>query len=370
VKSTASFSNTWQFDGTAGKIISPVNSDGTELTIESMDQTRVIIHREDRAGTTAGRSAIYTGAIRASSIEGTRIEGTVQWDWPGHTGFPASGKWSATLQGPAAASAGAPVTPNNQSQQMLPPRLLECEGNGPCNSAWLIDGQSGKATWFLQKPVRAELTVIRSAPDDIMVRRIDVTDGNSAVYYGTRRGDVYSGTVVWSSPSHPGGSSGRWSASVPQTQCALSANLSSEDAMRIGRNALMFDLQQDAFNCYSTAAKAGNAIAQTAVGLIYYQGHNPGVQQNYPQALFWLRKAAQQGVYAAQKTVADMYMLGEGTPRDPELSRYFGDKAAEQKSDFERRQERQEDREERAADRRANVLTGFVMGAVFGAAFF
>jgi hypothetical protein len=363
VKAPVSFSNTWQFDGTSGKIIAPAGNDNSLLTIEGMDQTRVIIHREDRAGATAGRFAIYTG-----TIQGQHIEGTVKWDWLGHAGFPSSGTWSATLQNPTAAEVK--VAPNNQPQQTLPPRLLECEGNGPCNSAWLIDGQSGKATWFLQKPVRAELTVIRSLPDDLLIKRTDLTDGSSAVYYGTLRGNTYSGTVVWSSPGHPGDTTGHWSASVPQTQCALSADLTSEEAMRIGRNALMFDLQPDAFNCYIIAAKAGDAIAQTAVGLIYYQGHTPDVPQNYPQALFWLRKAAQQGVYAAQKTVADMYMLGEGTPRDPELSRYFSDKAAEQKRDFERRQERQEDREERAADRRANVLTGFVMGAVFGAAFF
>jgi hypothetical protein len=362
-KSTASFNNVWQFDGTTGRIITPAAGDGSELTIQTMDQTRVIILRKDRTGATAGRTAVYKGAFVGSGNGGSQVEGTVQWDWPDHAGFPFTGTWLAKIQGPAAAPSGG--GPGNPSRQMLPSRLLECEGNGPCNSAWQIDGTSGKATWFQQKPVRAELTVIRGAPDDLLIKRTDLTDGNSAVYYGTLRGDTYSGVVVWSSPGHPGSTTGHWSASVPQTQCAANADLSSEVAMRIGQNALMFNLQLDAFNCYIVAAKAGDAMAQTAVGFIYYQGHT-GIPQNYPQALFWLRKAAEQGVYAAQKTVADMYMLGEGTPRDAELSRYFGEKAAEQKRDFERRQER----EERAADRRANMLTGFVMGAVFGAVFF
>ena len=40
--------------------------------------------------------------------------------------------------------------------------------------------------------------------------------------------------------------------------------------------------------------------------------------QNYEQAQFWLQKAASQNVYAAEKTLADMYMLGQGTKRDPD----------------------------------------------------
>jgi TPR repeat protein len=61
-----------------------------------------------------------------------------------------------------------------------------------------------------------------------------------------------------------------------------------------------------------------------------------------------------------------MYMLGQGTPRDPELSRFYGDKAAEQKRDWEHQQERAD----RSAGRAASALTGFVMGAVFGALVF
>jgi hypothetical protein len=328
-----------------------------------MDQDRIVIHRIDRAGATAGRSGTYVG-----SVHGSRITGTVQWVWDGHPGYPASATWSAILQDQLAATAitGAPA------QTGLPIRLLECENNGPCNAAWTIDGSTGKATWFLKKPVRAELTVIRSTPDGILIRRTDLTDGNSAVYSGRLVGGSYSGAVVWSSPGHPGTYSGHWSASVPQTSCEPSSSLSSDDALRIGRTALMFNLQRDAFDCYVIAAKAGDAMAQTAVGLIYYQGTSKDVPQNYEQALFWLQKAASQNVYAAEKTLADMYMLGQGAKRDPELCRFYADKAAEQKRDMEREQDRQEraqarreEHEERAADRGARVLTGFVMAATF-----
>ena len=369
-QASAQHNSEWSFDGTTGTITSPANDSGAELTIQSMDQEKIVIHRVDRSGATSGRSATYTG-----SVHGSHIRGTVQWDWPGHSDSPTSGVWSAELEGePAAQALSSPAAPASTIGG-LPPRLLECEANGPCNAAWTIAGATGEGTWFLRTPVRATLTVIRSDSDGIVIRRTDLTDGNSAVYSGTRRGDTYSGAVIWSSPGHPGDSSGHWSASIPQTTC--DANLSSEDALRIGRNALMFNLRRPAFDCYLVAAKTGDATAQTAVGLIYYQGTNSEVPQNYEQALFWLQKAATHDVYAADKTLADMYMLGQGTKRDPELAQFYSNKAAELKHDMEREQDREERAEarreehaERAADRGAQVLTGFVMAATFGAFLF
>ena len=368
----AQYNFVWSFDGMAGTIISPANDTGAELTIETMDQDKIVIRRVDRSGAMAGRSATYTG-----TIHGSHISGTVRWEWLNHPGSATNGTWSAVLQDQPPASQAYAATAPGVSRAGLPARLLECEGNGPCNSAWVIEGSTGEATWFLRSPVRAKLTVIRSDPDDILIRRTDLNDGNSAVYSGTRHGDSISGAVVWSSPGHPGDSSGHWSASVPQTTCDARDGLSSEDALRIGRNALMFNLRRAAFDCYIVAAKTGDATAQTAVGLIYYQGNNAEVPQNYEQALFWLQKAASQDIYAAEKTLADMYMLGQGTKRDPQLSHFYADKAAEQKREMEREQDRQERAEarreehaERAADRGAQVLTGFVMAATFGAFLF
>ena len=360
----------WSFDGTTGKITTPADNSGTELTIQSMDQSKIVIHRVDQPGPTAGRSGTYTG-----SIHGSFITGTIQWQWPDHPNTSSSGTWTAELEDQrAAASSPAAAT---TSQAGLPTQLLECEGNGSCNAAWVISGPSGKATYYLQKPLHAELTIVRSDPNDILIKRTDLDDGNSAVYYGTLRDNTYSGAVVWSGPGHSGDASGHWSASIPQTTCDPHADLSSDDALQIGRNALMFNHRRDAFDCYLVAAKTGDATAQTAVGLIYYQGNNADVPQDYGQALYWLKKAAMQDVYAANKTLADMYTLGQGTPRDLELSKFYADKAAEQKRDKEREEDKQEraqaraeEHEERAADRRAQVLTGFVMAATFGAFLF
>ncbi len=355
----AHYPTTWNFEGKEGAASLPNGSGGSRLTIESFDGQTISIRRFDRSGATAGLSGLYTG-----TIEGNRITGTVKWSWIGHPDHASSGMWTAIV--PAAQAGSESENAAKTPWTGLPPLLLECEGTGPCNAAWQINGSEGTAVWFAQNPVRAKLAVIRSAEDDIYIRRTDTSDNNFAVYQGARHGNQISGTVIWSSPGHPGGSSGTWSASVPQTECEAQANLSERDALRIGQNALMFRREKDALGCYIVAANTGDPIAEMAVGMIYYHGRDTAVPQDYKQALYWLRKAADQGVYAAQKTVSDMYMLGQGTARDAELSRFYGEKAAEQKRDW----ERQQDRADRNAGRAASALTGFVMGAVFGALMF
>jgi hypothetical protein len=265
---------------------------------------------------------------------------------------------NAPLTGTAIAAATLPI--------VLPPRLIECEGNGLCNGAWTLEGSKGSAVWFTQSPTRAKLTVMQSDPGEILIRRTDLTDGNSAVYHGRLQGDTYSGAVIWSKPDHPGFASGHWTATVPEISCDPHSRMSSEDAKRIGQNALMFDHWRDAFDCYLEAADAGDVTAQTVVGFIFYNGRKGDVPQDYAQALVWLGKAADAGIYPAQVKVSDMYTLGQGTAKDPELAAFYGKKAAEQKRD----RERQEDRADRAADRAANEMTGFVMGAVFGSMWF
>lgn len=341
----------WTFDGTQGTATSPGSPETSIVTIETFSSDTLIVRRSYSSGLTAR----YTG-----KIDGTHISGNVEWFWPGHTDYPPGGIFTAALQDQPAAtttSIDAPATPISA----LPSQLLVCENNGVCNAAWLLNGSEGTAIWFARNPVRAKLTVVRSAPDDILIRRTDLTDGLTAVYAGRLRGDHYSGTIIYSSPGHPGDTTGTWTAVVPQTTCDTHSGIEAADALRIGQNALMFHRDLDALGCYTVAASDGDATAQVAVGLIYYQGR-PNVAQDYKQAFFWLKKAADQGVYAAQRTVAEMYLAGQGTPRDATLAGIYKARADEQKHDLERRQ----DLAEREADRRNQLLSSFVLGASFG----
>src|SRR5215471_4920631 len=270
------YASSWSFDGTAGVVTSPASESNVQLTIENMSQDKIVIRRVDPSG----RSATYSGTIHGNSVNGT-----VQWFSSAQPDALTSGKWSAVFQGvPAATTNSAEAA--GASSQGLPLRLIECEGNSPCNGAWSFDGLNGTATWFTQTPIHAKLIIVRSDPDEITIRRTDTSDGNSAVYHGVRKGDTYSGAVIWSSPDHPGGASGHWTASIPQTDCDADSHLSAADAKRIGQNALMFDLEHDAFGCYLVDAHAGDAMAQTAVGLIFYKGSTSEISQDYQQAFF------------------------------------------------------------------------------------
>jgi hypothetical protein len=349
---------TWTFDGTDGTVSGSDSQADMHLTIEKLDADSIEVRGAVQSGPRAGLTASYSGAIHGNSISGT-----VNWSWPGHPDYPAKGFFLALLPDQSNQTVSTPSTPATSANPPTPApsELLVCENNGPCNAAWTFKGDTGTGTWFSRNPTRAKLTILRLEADYIVIRRTDVTDGISANYAGSLRGDHYSGTIIWNGPARPGQQAGTWTATVPQTVCPEQAGLEAADAMLTGQYALMFKRNQDALSCYLVAASAGDSTAQAAVGLLYYQG-NGEVAQNYEKAFFWLHKAADQGVYAAQRTVAEMYTAGLGTRRDATLAGIYTARADEQKHDLEGRQ----DLEEKELDRRNQVLSNFVLGASFG----
>jgi hypothetical protein len=348
----------WLLNGTEGTATSPDNPAGSPITIEKFDSDSIVVRQVDQAGPTAGLTATYSGAVH-----GTRVSGTVEYSWAGHPDYPSHGTFAAILpdQLASATPTAAAAVPVPDS---LPTELLVCENHGACNAAWVLHGSEGTGTWFAQKPIRAALTVINSAPDNIRIHRADTSDGVAANYVGSLRGDHFAGTIIWSGGDYPGEKTGSWTATIPQTTCP-NQGLEPEEAMRIGQTALMFHHDRSALDCYVVAASAGDATAQTVVGLTYYQGR-PSVPQDYAQALVWLQKAADQGVYNAQKTVSEMYLAGQGTRPNPTMAQIYKARADEQKHDSERAQDRQFEAQQRAADRATQVLSSFVLGASFG----
>jgi hypothetical protein len=328
----ARFDITWTFDGAEGKVISPAARTGVRLTIEKLDGDSIVIRGVDQSGPSSGLTALYSGSIR-----GNHINGTVQWSWPGHADFPANGIFAGVLQDPSATPAVSAAQVSVPAPQPLS-ELLVCENGGFCNAAWIFQGSTGTGTWFAQKPVRSTLTILRSDPDYISIRRTDLSGAVSATYTGSLRGDRYEGTIVWSRGGPSGQATGRWTGIVPRTTCSGRTDLEAQDAMLLGQYALMFKRDRAALDCYTIAAKAGDSSAETAVGLFYYQGRG-AAPQDYKEAFFWLHQAADQGVYAAQRTVAEMYTAGQGTQRDLTLASIYTARADEQKHDLERKQD-------------------------------
>ena len=79
---------------------------------------------------------------------------------------------------------------------------------------------------------------------------------------------------------------------------------------------------------FRPAAEAGEAEAQTAMGILYQQGS--GVKQDYAEAARWYRMAADQGQGDAQVFLAFLYQDGRGVPKDMGLAARWYRAAADQ----------------------------------------
>lgn len=103
---------TWVFHGAEGTG-QWSNGAAATLVIQQFDPARIIIRREDPAGTSTGLTGVYVG-----KLSGDRIEGTVTWTWLGHWNRQIQGTWSASLHEPGsgapAPSAAAVVPPIGQ----------------------------------------------------------------------------------------------------------------------------------------------------------------------------------------------------------------------------------------------------------------
>ena len=65
---------------------------------------------------------------------------------------------------------------------------------------------------------------------------------------------------------------------------------------------------------FKTAAKVGDAVAQTYIGIMYE--HGQGVVQDYVEAVRWYKLAAAQGERHAQAYLGLMYHKGDGVAKD------------------------------------------------------
>ena len=78
---------------------------------------------------------------------------------------------------------------------------------------------------------------------------------------------------------------------------------------------------------FLTKAEQGDAESQNKLGVCYYGG-KVGVTKDPIQAVYWFRKAADQGYVAAQNNLGNYYRYGE--TEDPTQAVYWYRKAAEQ----------------------------------------
>lgn len=75
---------------------------------------------------------------------------------------------------------------------------------------------------------------------------------------------------------------------------------------------------KEALREWRPLAEQGDALAQQALGVLYYKGQ--GVPQNYAKAEKWFRKSAEQGITGAQYNLGLMYDDGLGSTQDNEAT--------------------------------------------------
>lgn len=83
---------------------------------------------------------------------------------------------------------------------------------------------------------------------------------------------------------------------------------------------------------YRSAAKQGNAPAESALGGLYYIGK--GAPKDYAKAFHWYKRAAEQGDKFGEFGLGHAYYRGEGVTRSYSKALYWYKKAAAQGSEL------------------------------------
>jgi hypothetical protein len=144
------------------------------LHVESWakDTNSIVVSRSDSTGAEEGLTGVYRGTVKNG-----RFEGTYETSWPGHWATK-SGNWFAT-----------PIT----VPKGLPDKMTYC-GPGSCGElTWKGDHYDavypGSPGWL------SIYTVVRFAPDDVLIERVE-TDPNGRVVKAVLRGTISQGARI------------------------------------------------------------------------------------------------------------------------------------------------------------------------------
>ncbi|HMS86537.1 MAG TPA: tetratricopeptide repeat protein [Nitrospira sp.] len=77
-------------------------------------------------------------------------------------------------------------------------------------------------------------------------------------------------------------------------------------------------------------AQGGDPKAQNQLGLHYSEGRE--LPQNYQEAKYWFKRAADQGHAGAQVNLGTLYALGQGAPFSDPMALFWFQKAADQRN--------------------------------------
>lgn len=114
---------------------------------------------------------------------------------------------------------------------------------------------------------------------------------------------------------------------VPTAQAADMAKLNAQQFMDFcGKG-------KEAINCWHKVAEQGNEVAQTLLCMGYAKGiaSNPRLDPNFDQAAIWCNKTAQHGHPVGEFWLGILYRDGKGVKKDNAQAIFWLRKAAQQK---------------------------------------
>ena len=100
----------------------------------------------------------------------------------------------------------------------------------------------------------------------------------------------------------------------PSPTTMTSGGVTIEQARENGNKANQKRKYGDAMRWYKMAADAGDPVAETAVGDLYFNGR--GVRTDFGEAMNWYRRAAAKGNATAEEGVGSLYARGQGVEKD------------------------------------------------------
>ncbi|MHB9944089.1 hypothetical protein CF095_01540 [Clostridium botulinum] len=78
---------------------------------------------------------------------------------------------------------------------------------------------------------------------------------------------------------------------------------------------------KEAMYWYKKAAEKGNSTSMNKIGVMYYEGK--GVEQDYQKAMYWYKKSSQEGNFTAMSNIGFMYYNGQGVTEDYKKAMYW-----------------------------------------------
>lgn len=295
---------TWNFEGSQGHAKWPKLGIEADLTVDRFDEEAVVIHRKDVLGPTTGLTAIYRG-----KLNGPRVDGAVEYAWPGHFDKTRTAHFTAIIDAklaPAFLAGLKPAVVNNGPNQAIAALIL--------NGEYLATTPGRNYGDKVLHPIRIvhtghEFSIVKLVPGSAKRVQDAKEDGEPFV----RGAFEEKGTTA-----RLRGNDGTW---TPTTVALVSP-----DHVKIGA----FDFLRFADSSLTDIPCDPNNPLHVEGDFAWLRSRTALKAKNESVYLCWVRISALDGARNGQSAWGYALLTGKGVARDEMLGFQFTEKAAHQ----------------------------------------